>query len=365
MKILIRTDASIQIGTGHVIRCLTLADTLAARGCDVIFACRNLAGNVIDLIGKRGHRAFAIDAGGNAVADAEPNWEVDVRATAECIERHGVPVDCLVVDHYGLDRRWEVDLRGHARCIMAVDDLANRQHDCDLLLDQNFYRKAPMRYAGLVPDACRLLLGPGYLLLREEFSAARASMRRRDGQVRRILVFFGGSDPRNLTPVVLDAIARLGRPDIAVDVVVGASNPNLAQVQARCEALPNTQFYCQVSDMARLIAEADLAVGAGGAAMWERCFLGLPTITVIFASNQEETTGDMASEGAIHYLGWADRLDTQDYVAALRDLIADPARLCSIGERGLALVGNGEGGSAAVADHLMAAAHLPERAGVL
>jgi UDP-2,4-diacetamido-2,4,6-trideoxy-beta-L-altropyranose hydrolase len=221
---------------------------------------------------------------------------------------------------------------------MVIDDLANRPHECDLLLDQNYYRDLDSRYQGLVPEQCVTLLGPEYVLLRPEFTQARARLRARDGTVRRILVFFGGSDPTNETEKVMEALSLLGRPDIEVDVVVGLANPKRDAIQALCGALPNVSFHCQVSNMAELILNADLGVGAGGAAMWERCYLGLPTITVVFAANQARTTEDVATTGAIEYLGWSGRLSPADYAHALGESIGNPARTRQIGELALRVV---------------------------
>ena len=240
-------------------------------------------------------------------------------------------LDWLVVDHYGLDATWEHLLRPHVRKLMVIDDLANRPHDCDLLLDQNYYHDLDRRYHRLVPEQCVTLLGPAYVLLRPEFADARQRLRLRDGSVRRILVFFGGSDPANQTQVAVEALKLLDRPDIGVDVVVGAANPNRDAIQALYNQLPNVTFHCQVSNMAELILNADLGVGAGGTAMWERCCLGLPTITVIFAANQERTTEDVAALGAIEYLGWSSQLRPEDYARAISGMIENPQRTRQIG----------------------------------
>lgn len=186
MRVLIRTDASVEIGSGHLMRCLTLADQLRSEDSAVAFACRDLPGGLFDLLQTHGYRYARLPSatpGSNAQQD-------DAEATLEAAEKlFPDGLDWLVVDHYGLDATWERMLRPHVRKLMVIDDLANRPHDCDLLLDQNYYRDLDRRYHGLVPEQCITLLGPTYVLLRPEFADARQQLRLRDGSVRRILVF--------------------------------------------------------------------------------------------------------------------------------------------------------------------------------
>ena len=335
MSVLIRTDASVEIGSGHLMRCLTLADQLAGKGADVAFVCRDLPGGMFDLLQARGYRgarfSLAEDGDGFQQADAEAT----IRA-AQGLFPDGL--DWLVVDQYQLDVAWEKLLRAYARKLMVIDDLANRRHDCDLLLDQNYYRDLDRRYRDLVPEQCVTLLGPAHVLLRPEFAEARQRQSTKDGTVKRILVFFGSSDPANQTQRVVEALKQLDRSDIKEDVVVGQANPFRQSVQAFCNDLPNVRFHCQISNMAELIQNADLGIGAGGAAMWERCCLGLPTITVVFAANQVRTTEDVAEIGAIEYLGCADLFVPADYVRAIARMLDNPQLTKQIGDAALRVV---------------------------
>jgi len=332
MKILIRADASVEIGSGHLMRCLTLADQLRDEGAEVAFICRDLPGGMFDFLRSRDYLFAKLP-----VAEADKvTQQTDARETIEAA-RQLFPggADWLVVDHYRLDAVWERLLRPQTKRLMVIDDLANRPHDCDLLLDQNYYWDMERRYEGLVPVKCITLLGPKYVLLRPEFTEARQGLRVRDGTVRRILVFFGGSDPTNQTRKVLDAIKLIGNVDIAVDVVVGTGNPHRNEIESLCHEMPSTQYHCQVSNMAELILGADIGIGAGGAAMWERCYLGLPTMTVVFADNQVRTTEDVAALGAIEYLGRSDRLAPEDYARAVAKLLGDSDRVRQIAEAAL------------------------------
>ena len=170
----------------------------------------------------------------------------------------------LIVDHYALDLRWESILRPRVGKIMVIDDLADRPHDCELLLDQNLYQDMETRYDPLVPATCAKLLGPKYALLRPEFAQARKNLRQRDGQVMRILVFFGGVDPTNETAKAIHALASIADRQFAVDVVVGSGNPHKQQIENLCAEHEGFHYHCQVDNMAELMAAADLAIGAGG-----------------------------------------------------------------------------------------------------
>jgi UDP-2,4-diacetamido-2,4,6-trideoxy-beta-L-altropyranose hydrolase len=211
----------------------------------------------------------------------------------------GLDWDWLVVDHYALDGRWEGRLRGSARKILAIDDLADRVHDCDVLLDQNFYVAMQTRYAGKVPQNSQLLLGPRYALLRDEFRTLRAQVKPRTGEVERILIFFGGVDAQNYTGIAINALIELAIKNIQLDVVIGAQHPCRGEIEALCL---EQGYVChvQTSRMAELMASADLAIGAGGTATWERCCLGLPTLTFCTADNQKRQLADAAEAGLLY-----------------------------------------------------------------
>ena len=337
MKIVIRTDASTDIGTGHVMRCLTLAEELREHGTDVLFICRELPGDLIGLIEAREFRVLRL-------ADSlDASWQQDADRSINAIRTLNEAVSWLIVDHYGLDRRWEERLRPVVRKLMVIDDLADRPHDCDLLLDQNLQQDMTRRYRGLVPDRCRTLSGPQHALLRREFEEARKVLRDRNGTVRRILVFFGGSDPTAETLKTLEALRILDRPDIIADVVVGSSNPRKDEVRSRCADMPSVRYHCQVSDMAGLMAAADLSIGAGGSTHWERCYLGLPSVTIVVADNQRGPTEALAAAGAVKDLGWHEDIDAHVIADTLKTLIGDPAALRTMSERARAVMDGASG----------------------
>jgi len=361
MQVAIRTDAALHIGTGHVMRCLTLAERLRAGGAEVLFICRQHDGHLCQFIEARGYAVARLPAPpAQWQAPAEPphgawlgaDWAQDAAETTAALPWRP---DWLVIDHYAIDRRWQQAMRPAVQRIMVLDDLADRPHDCDLLLDQNAAEAPQARYEGLLPPHCQRLLGPQYALLRPEFAAARAALAPRSGQLRRLFVFIGGADPDNVTGRVLQAVAAAGLPQLALDVVIGGANPHHAALAAQCAALPGARLHRQVDNMAELMAGADLAIGAGGGAMWERCAVGLPAIVLAVADNQQPGCQAMARQGRILYLGQAAQLAPAALPAALRLAAASPWLLQQLSDASLALV---DGRGAERAARRMAALQL-------
>ena len=327
-------------------RCLTLADALRGKGAEILFVCRELPGNICDFVENKKYRLFRLPYSEKPTT-AKPDglyarWlgvdlQTDAEQTRAILQKQ--LADWLIVDHYALDSRWEKQMRPIVRKILAIDDLADRPHDCDLLLDQNLYEHMENRYDGLVPDLCSKLLGPRNALLRPEFMEACRNIRERDGSVRRILIFFGGSDPNNETAKALEAIRLLNRPDIAVDAVVGGANPHREAIRILCASIPNTIYHCQVANMAELMAAADLAIGAGGSTTWERCSVGLPSITLAIAENQAETTEVVAKTGAACHLGYSTNVSIESLANAIQLALEHPLELKEMGEKAAQITG--------------------------
>ena len=319
-SILFRTDASLQIGTGHVMRCLTLADALRAHGARCRFICRGHKGNMIDYIRQRGHEADALAPPGQVVGPAVPladldtipnhepwlevDWGTDAMQSVSAAESSHH--DWLVVDHYAIDARWESAMRSTSRHLMVIDDLADRRLDCDLLLDQNLGRISG-DYDRLVPPACQRIIGPSYALLRPEFGnlRKRSLARRKQPSLRRLLVSLGGVDKDNLTSRVLRALrASKLPPDCSITVVMGANAPALAAVLQLAREMPwATTVLVDAENMADLMTECDLAIGAAGSTTWERCCLGVPSLMIVAADNQRGIASAMDLIGAAHTLG--------------------------------------------------------------
>lgn len=327
MKIAFRADASLQIGTGHVMRCLTLADALAARGADCQFICGAHEGNLIEFIRGKGYVAHALpiahEASTGSTAPgpkastpdlAHAHWlgatqAQDAEACAPILAAQRP--DWLIVDHYALDARWERALATHYRKLMVIDDLADRPHACDLLLDQTFGRDAA-DYRPLVPADCRLLCGSQYALLRPEFAALRlySLQRRARPALHELLIAMGGVDKDNATGQVLRALRACPLPaDCRINVVMGAKAPWLEEVRTQAQDMPwPTRVLVGVNDMAQLMADSDLAIGAAGATSWERCCLGLPTAMMVLAANQRHAARLLEQANAVRMLDLAANL---------------------------------------------------------
>jgi len=335
MRLVVRTDASVTIGTGHVMRCLTLAEALRNRGAQCSFVCRAQPGNMIDAIRQRGFAVAELpwQAGWQCTESAPRHaaWlGADARTDAEetqalCTD---TTPDWLIVDHYAIDARWESALRGWVKRILVIDDLADRPHDCDLLLDQNWHgAQTASRYAGLVSSNCTCLLGPRYALLQPEHAELRAQLPQRDGQVRRVLVFMGGSDPTNLTRRALTALMAEEFAHLEVEIVAGRNHPDPQGLAALAARRPRTTFAQALPTLAEAMARADLMVSGGGATTWERMCLGLPALVVSLADNQTAVSQSLAEAGFQTYLGAAADVTADVIAAALRDALDHPERL--------------------------------------
>ncbi|MES2400007.1 MAG: UDP-2,4-diacetamido-2,4,6-trideoxy-beta-L-altropyranose hydrolase [Pseudomonadota bacterium] len=328
MKVVFRTDGSTFMGQGHVMRCLTLANVLRERGAEINFICREHPGHLCDLVAQRGfvvHRLPLAEEGVNHLPGHAgwlgASWEADAEQTRHVIQGLGGAADVLVVDHYAVDHRWETALRPSASRILAIDDLADRVHDCDLLLDQNFFSDLSTRYDGKVPPGCVTLLGPDYALLQPVYAELHSQVELRDGPVRRIFVFFGGADTENLTGLSVAAFQEIDRSDIRMDVVMTEKNSRYQAIEKAIQGWSNIHLHGPLPSLGPLMATADLAIGAGGATVWERFCLGLPSVVISLAENQKPVCGDLARTGLIQYLGHKDQVTMEVLRNALRRVI--------------------------------------------
>jgi len=349
MRVLFRADASVQIGSGHVMRCLTLADALRAQGAECQFVCREHEGNLMGHIRSRGYKVFPLPSPiVNASFQSDlphaswlrVDWTTDADQTRQILRNQ--IFDWLIVDHYALDRRWESALRSSCKRIMAIDDLADRQHDCDLLLDQN-YGSSPERYSGLIFAAHLQCHGPEYALLKPVYAERRARLPARDGRARRALIYFGGgSDERNLTRRAVQVFQAPELAHIELDIVVGAAYAHQLSLEELVAQSGKATIHRQLPDLADLMAKADFAIGAGGATAWERCCMGLPSIVISIADNQLPICEALWVEKLIDYLGHVDQVTSdmiQDHVLSF---LQNSDLLCELSGRGMKLVdGNG------------------------
>lgn len=361
MNVLFRCDASLEMGTGHVMRCLTLAEALRLRGANCEFMCRDHMGNMIshiESLGYRVHTLASVSINMGAVSSApvdelaHSHWLgcAQQQDAEQCLQAlAGQTFDWLVVDHYALDHTWEVRFNSHVKQIMVIDDLADRRHQCDVLFDQNYYGgEAADRYLkrGLVADTATLLLGPSYALIRPEYREYRESRYRKlrnkeldyIGNVQRVLVFLGGSDPDNVTGKVVAGVCHAEFSEIFFDVVVGVNYSHKETLAASIESWSNIQLHCGLPSLVEVMSEADLMIGAGGSTSWERLCLGVPALVTCIADNQREYTSALARDGYVISLPDAKMLTAKHITEALLSCIQSPNALKTMSDKGMSLV---------------------------
>lgn len=315
MDILIRADASLEIGSGHVMRCLTLAAALQKRGATCHFVCRDFPGHLHEKIIHQNNKIDVIpsdlftevsgktsDRSGPETKEDSINyqWQIDAQCTLEYALRVGP--QWIIVDNYRLDGRWHGHMRKTGGKILVIDDLANRHYDCDILLDQTYGRR-PDEYLNHVGSSAKLLVGTEYAMLRAEFGARRSRSleRRRGDRVRNILITLGGSDKDNYTSQVMNGLLHQEAvSDLNITVVMGHNAPWLEQVSRMAGHSPHdVRILVDVDHMDELMVESDLCIGAAGSTSWERCCLGLPTIMLVLAENQRTIAENLMRSGAV------------------------------------------------------------------
>jgi UDP-2,4-diacetamido-2,4,6-trideoxy-beta-L-altropyranose hydrolase len=341
--VVFRVDASSTMGTGHLMRCLTLAGGLRKIGLESLFMCRLHDWKVGDLIEEGGFRVrwlpvaeTAWAAGPLHAAWLACSWEEDAEQCRAVIEELSGKPELLVVDHYALDARWEHALRPWVGRILVIDDLADRPHECDVLLDQNLHDAPGSCYSGLVNASTRLLLGPRYALLRPEFDAFEPRVRQ--SGLKRVAVYFGGIDPCGQAKNVVHALRALGLEPPATTLVLGSGNPDAKAVRAAAEGIKNINIVDTTIQMAELMYEADLGIGTCGGSAWERCAVGLPALVVVSAENQRSDARHLHDLGAVRNLGDAATVGVNVWVKAIRTIRSDPESLTAMSRAAAAVM---------------------------
>jgi UDP-2,4-diacetamido-2,4,6-trideoxy-beta-L-altropyranose hydrolase len=334
MKVIFRVDASQKIGIGHVMRCLTLANALCDFGAYCLFVCREHPGNLLELIRQQGFeaRGLAMPEAVNFPAQnlmasqlihadwLGDTWQNDADQTF--IALRGEVVDWLVVDHYAIDTRWEAALKPAYRRLLVIDDLADRNHNCDLLLDPNLVAQMTERYCDRAPPNCRRLLGPNFALLQPIYSVLNQRAAPREGKIKHVLVYFGGADNHNLTGKTISAFLALGIEDVYLDVVINPDGQHATDIKRQVQNLGQIQLHTHLPSLSHLMMRADIAVGACGATSWERCCLGLPSLVVTLAENQRAIAAELHERGLVQWLGHVTEINEEQIKQALSQFIA-------------------------------------------
>ncbi len=286
-KFAFRADGNAEIGSGHLRRCLSIAARLREWGAECLFICRTADESFSNLVVEAGFVLIELPD------DKAVSQEQDAEQSIRTVEFHA-PFDAVIVDHYGLAAAWETSIRAVTNKIVVIDDLADRPHDCDVLIDVAPGDEA--RYHDLVPSGARQLLGPKYALLRPEFRLHRNANRTSPEAIHRILISFGGVDRDNLTAVAIHAIRQV-MPLVHIDAVVTRLSPHLQVLNQLASDDRNLKIQVDAGNMAAMMQDADLAIGAGGSTSWERACIGLPSIVVVIADNQRLTASALETLG--------------------------------------------------------------------
>lgn len=294
-------------------RCLTLACAMREFGWSVEFLSREYEGHLIDLLYEKGFQCTVLPEKQKYIQDS--GFYDEYEEAVDSLSVITKEVDLLIVDHYRLGKIFCRQLRLKAKNIMVVDDLANREHDCDLLLDQNLLEDINTRYLGKVNNDCTLLLGAGYSLLRAEFYNVPSK------QVvpeKKLLVFFGAADNDNLSLMALNAVVELKGIPLLVDIIINKTHPQKKEIIEQCKVNNNITLHIQTANMAQLMINADLMLGAGGATHWERCTLSLPALIVTLADNQLAATSYLQKMGMCKWIGKSKNINSHIMANYLR-----------------------------------------------
>jgi UDP-2,4-diacetamido-2,4,6-trideoxy-beta-L-altropyranose hydrolase len=348
LKIAFRADASPKIGSGHVMRCLALADALRRGGDDTLFIARTMPQGLRRRLETAGHpvviappapRTRAPDPSDPPHADwLDADWDADAAAALAALGPD--PWDWMAVDHYALDARWAGVIRRNARRILVIDDVADRTLDADLVLDQNLRPEPQARYLPRLatPDPARLLMGPAFALLRPEFAALASQRRLPRTPPGVVLIAFGGGDAHGATERALGELLSPAFKALRLIVVVGGLHPDKARLEALGATRAAVEVVVDTPDVAGLMVQSDLAVGAGGGMAYERMCLGLPAITLALEHNQEGPSAYLAERGLSTYLGRIDQLAPGAIARAVACALAGEIDLDGQARAGMALV---------------------------
>ncbi|WP_299791458.1 UDP-2,4-diacetamido-2,4,6-trideoxy-beta-L-altropyranose hydrolase [uncultured Shewanella sp.] len=328
MKIIFRVDASLQIGCGHVYRCLTLADKLTEFGCQVEFISTEHPGNLNNFITEKGYQVHRLPNSNEKQECASwlgRDWQEDAQLTLHILSES--ELDWLIVDHYAIDSRWHEAVQRLEYKLMVIDDLADREYSCDRLLDQTFERSVQDYLPHLTSEA-ELFLGTEFGLLRDEFALASEQaliLRKQHVKINSILLSLGGTDVDNITGKVIAMLEVTQLSDLTrFNVIVGPNNPNLSALETVVE---QSRFQCKlhtsVTNMADLIMESDIAIGAAGSSAWERCVLSLPSLSITLADNQRTVAQRLAEQGVAISLGKPEELTPGSLDSAIAECEAN------------------------------------------
>jgi len=309
INIVFRVDSSLKIGSGHLIRCLTLANQLSISGAKILFICSKFDGVMIDLIAKFGYQYKLINH------SSEKNISQIDDATQTVSHAQNFFNDLtswIIVDHYKINIDWHRYIKKYIKKLMVIDDLADKNYHCDALLNQNYYKNIDSLYLDLIPNECKLLLGLDYVMLDPQYLTFKDKIRSRLRGNKKLLIYFGATDSQNLTTLVLEILLGFNLKNLEMDVVLGSNNQNKKQIYKLSGIHPNINIYDSLPSLAELIFYADLGIGACGSTTWERLCLNLPSFILSIADNQHEMAKSLSDFSMIFYGGKSVNLKHED-----------------------------------------------------
>lgn len=344
-----RVDSSIKIGTGHLKRCLVLAEELKALGCQITFLKRNLEGNLSTEVLEHGFEFYFVEPNIEPVKDSLDFFQSqDAESCIEKIVKISGKADVLIVDHYSLDANWQLKIKPYCDKVIVIDDLANRNHQCDILIDSN--PKSISLYDKLVPENCDLLIGLQYAILRREFSREQGPLKQQTNQVQNVLVFMGGNDPRNISSFVISVLTLQKYSQLKVKVITGSNNPHLDVLRKQCQS-EDIELLVAINNMTEMYLWADIVIGAGGTSVWERMALGVPSITFQLAFNQHSICNYLQENNLAYHYGDISVLDSNRLEHLIDHVLSDTDGLNNMRQSSLLAISGG--GARAIAKKIV------------
>ena len=307
LNIVFRVDSSDIIGTGHVIRCLNLADYY--ENYNIEFICKDLPYNLIENISKK-YKVNIIKLQDNSKINSNINswlgepWENDCKKTIDIIKKKNI--DWIVIDHYNIDHKWENMIKPYVKNIMVIDDYTNRKHNCNILLNQQVdYNLGKKLYKNTINENCKLLLGNKYIIFNKKFFGILDKIQRKK-KINRINIFMGGSDPDNITLKIIEICVNINKNlenKIIFDVIIGKSNKYKEIIKKKCNNLQNFNYYYDLPFIGNILLKADLCIGAAGGTSYERCLLRIPSLIILTADNQFTVINKFIEANVCDFIG--------------------------------------------------------------
>ena len=311
-NLFIRVDGSLEIGTGHIIRCITLATELKKFFNDIVFLTKSITGNLIPIIEENGFKVKILDSNSQIISE-KIDQEHEIAIINDILNYYGNDSNFLLIDHYEIGKKYESSVEEIFKKIFVIDDLANREHYCHLLIDQNYYENFQKRYEKLVSKKCNTLLGPDYIILRSEFHNFKKINYTQNHYPENILISYGGSDPTNECEKILNAISSLKNKKFNIIVITGINNQNFSRIKKKFGKIPNIKIFQHVNNFSKILSKSELCFGAGGTTTWERLYLDIPSIVTITSSDQKESIEYLSRLGYVINLGLANEVTEKTY----------------------------------------------------